>query len=193
MGLKDLNKLNIKDLQNIDVGEVKKFLFSRLDVSICILIGVLSAAISIFIMVKKINDISSVRAEIQLKHQILAASKEQMQIKEELTKFKTGFPEKLDEESMIQAILKAASQHLAKISSFSPAQEESDQYKKTTRINLTVNTDNFDDMILFIKSIESLPYSIKIDFWSGSQPSQIDSTIKFITSNMKISSIELLK
>lgn len=176
MKISDLAKINISDLQRIDIQEVKFFLMQRLDISVCLILGGLSVAGAIFIVSQGNISASSMNQQVRIKKDLLTVANEQKDLIKKIDEFKQKFPKNINSDQLIDQLSNLAVDHGVQINSLSPVKEDTDTFKKTVSLEIAVSSSDYDKLILFSKDIESLPYSIRIDTWSGSMESPLKPT-----------------
>jgi len=206
MNLKDLNNININDLKNIDWRQVKSRLQSRPDLIINILLIVATLTI-VFSAYRKyttvIKSLAKEKKELSAKSEML----EKLELTRKLyNDFIQDIPEIISGDQMIEALSDFAIERNVQILSFSPAKEESNKFVHLTRVEVHVSSESYANIILFMHDIESSPFSIRTEMWSGSSvtPSgtsqrrsrrsiqQItDETKEHIEATIKIESLEL--
>lgn len=204
MKISDLSKINLQDLQKISVNDVQHFLLQRRDIAICLGLVIVSIIGAITLYNSSTAQVKKNKVQIINKEGLLIAMNEQKEISGKMDEFKNTFPKPLNTDQLIDQISTLAVDNGIQIETFSPAQEQSDTYKKVVSLDITVSSPNYESLIIFAKGIESLPYSIRIDEWSGRMAAPIrqssrssfqDKNIQDdeISAKIKISSVELVQ
>ncbi len=122
--------------------------------------------------------------------------KEYKKTQEENKEFLTAAPLSLSEGSFINEIASMASKRNIKILSYVPVSPTVAGFYQKINVNMNCAADSFQDAMLFLKDVESSPFSIRIDAWSaGVDPrAQIDAGNKAseaISMQITFSSIHL--
>lgn len=164
--------MNLKDLQNIDAGQIVHFLRSRLDIAAVVaLIGIsLLSVAGIFSYTRGIT--SKLRQQIETDRRLISVAEEQKRLLSEINRFKEDFPKHLDSNALIDRLSSLALEHRIQITSLSPSETKADELQSTATIQITIASTNYENIISFTKSIESLSYSITITKWDGSLSTQ---------------------
>jgi Tfp pilus assembly protein PilO len=164
--------MNIKDLQNIDAAEIVHFLRSRLDIAVVVILAGISfiSVTGIFSYTRAVT--AKLRQQIEADRRLVSVAEEQKRLISEINRFKEDFPEHLDSNALIDRLSSLAIEHRVQITSLSPAETRADELQSTSTIQITINATDYENIISFTKSIESLSYSITIHKWDGSLSAQ---------------------
>jgi len=157
-----LNTIDVKDLKNIDLQEVKYFMRTRLDG-----IGLIFLILLSLILIlngysghqKKSKKIKQETVELQEK---IEEYKKYQKIVQERKQFIKNFPVALSRDHLTEKVYEIAKKHNIQIVSFSPSQEEADDLVQLTAINMGVISDAYASLVKFIYEIESSSYGIYI-------------------------------
>ena len=198
--LKELNKIDVKNLKNVDAGQIKAALFNRLEITISIVLAAATIAGALYLFGNKKKETDQLNYRIgQLKEKVTIVQ-EQKNIQKSFEDFVDTFPKSIATDQLIDKISSLAANHHIQIQSFSPAEEISGEYWSITNLSINISSVNFKDIIQFVKDIENLPYAIQIQKWSGKPKSdnarfstKKDSSGVIIEANIKIGSISVKK
>lgn len=207
MNLKDLNKIDIKDLQKIDLNEVKERVQSRPD----LLINIALIVVTVFVIFSSFNKYKDVARTSKL--QITKLKKrvdalEQFEnVKKELSDFVKESPDAIAGDRFIQILSEIATRRNIQILSFSPTVRKSNKYIGLTSVEINIASENYADIILFVKDIEQSVHPIRINDLSSATITQsellarsrrpprrttYDTTEKmFVKASITIDSVEL--
>lgn len=168
MNFRDLAKIDIKNLQRITADDIIAFIKSRLDIGIITgLIAVTAMSIIGLFGYSKTKSIS-LDSQIKSENELLPVAEQQKTLLSEIQKFKESFPNHLGTNTLIDQISSLALLHGVQINALSPSETKEDEFKSITTIQITIAGEDYDNIISFTKSIESLPHSITITQWWGS-------------------------
>ena len=88
--------------------------------------------------------------------------------------FLKGIPEVIPGDRLAETLAGFAVNRDVQILSFSPAKEESNNFIHLTNVEIHIASENYANIILFMRDIESSPYSIRIGKWSGTSATPDD-------------------
>ncbi|MGE0267219.1 MAG: type 4a pilus biogenesis protein PilO [Candidatus Omnitrophota bacterium] len=162
-----LQNVDVRDLKNIDFTQIQENIKSKPDILIIIALLAVSLSATMYFYVnftKKTKDME--QKSVKYKEQ-LGSAEQNKTLKEKYDKFMAEFPEKIVIDDLIDKVSVFAINHNIKIISFSPAQENTDEYTKIDRININISAENYSDLINFMKNIEQTPYAIRVETWQG--------------------------
>lgn len=165
--IEKLSKIDIKDLKNIDINQIKETVKNRPDILIIIVLIGATLFATISICVSKINEAGSVNNNIAKMNQRLAAFKESVEAKKNYDDFIANFPKVLPNDQFITKLSEYADNNKVRILDFSQPQEKGDALVKYTSVNLNITSPNLSNITRFIKDIESSPYAIRVEKWLG--------------------------
>lgn len=207
--LKDLNNIDIKDLQNIDWGAAKDRLQSRPELLINILLTIVTVFVLSSTFKKFIHKSKISKNEQVLLQEKLNAFDKLSAIQKKYRDFRNNVPEVIGDDQLIETLSKFASRHNVQIVSFSPAKKKSNKLISLTSVEVNIASEDYESIILFVNAIESSPYSMRIQKWSGSSVSQVGDSRsrsqrfsrqntgdepekKYIQATIQIESVELI-
>lgn len=167
MKLQDLAKIDIKNLQSITADDIIAFIKSRLDIGI--ITGLIAVTLMSIIGLFGYSKTKSISLTNQIKseRELLPAAEQQKKLLSEIQEFKEKFPKHLGTNSLIDQLSSLALLHGVQINALSPSETKEDEFKSITTIQITIASEDYDNIISFTKSIESLPHSITITKWGG--------------------------
>lgn len=172
MNIKDLANIDINDLKNIDLNDIKLRILSRPDILIDIILIGITIYVTIFIYsgneLKKVSLNKNIK-EMEEKLNVVVDLKS---ANETYKKFKEDFPESLTSEQIVDRISVFGVNNNIQIQSFSPAKEQKSKYITLTTVQINVVAANYENIISFMKDIETAPYALRVESWNGSMASQ---------------------
>jgi Tfp pilus assembly protein PilO len=169
MNLKDLNKIDLKDLKNIDlVSHFKNSVQGKPDVLINVVLISISVMAVIFVFSSYRNKSVKLKTEIAALTEKFDAVKRKEKIQKEYDIFMEHVPESIPSDQIVDKISQYAYAHNVQIMSSSPAEEKNDKYMKQTSVNINISSHDYSNIILFMKDIEEAPYAIRVNKWVGS-------------------------
>ena len=106
------------------------------------------------------------------------------------------FPKVIEKEKLIDKLSEYARDNNIQVSSFSPINETEAEFAKTQTIKINVSSESYKDLVMFIKSIETAPFSIRVDHWVGQLSSSFqndpgDKPSNAVEAEVEISSVKL--
>jgi len=183
----DLGKFNTQiDLKNIDPDELAKILVQH-QYSMIKLVLVVG---SFIILGAMFND-------HRIKDQQLRAKMSQMQEKlqvinssdvsnKDFDKFKSSLPKKLNENDLITLISDYARTNNIAITSLSPAESKDMGLYDVINVNFDAASDNFKNMILFLRKLERSDIPLMVNAWTGHEETDGRITFSIEISNVNI-------
>ena len=173
---KSTSPFNIKDM---DVAQLIRLLGEHQNslIKLVLIIGSLLMAGGIFNDHRvKEQDLRFLTSQAQEKLGVLNARDAAIQ---GLNHFKSSLPKNLNESELITLISNYAKSHHVIITSLSPAESKDMGLYDIISINFEAVSDNFKEMVLFLRKIEKSNFPLRVDSWSGhkAENGEITSTI----------------
>lgn len=168
MNLKDLSRLEIKDLQKIDYKHVLDTLRKRNDLLMNIVISGIAFLVIVHSFSQAGQKIRLVKSEIDKSTEKITAIKNFDGVKGELDGYIAKVPQGLNADQIVNFLTELAVTHRIKIVSVSPANSDRKELQSITSIQLAVTANDFKDLWLFIYDIERSPHALYIKEWEGS-------------------------
>ncbi|MCA9409462.1 MAG: type 4a pilus biogenesis protein PilO [Candidatus Omnitrophica bacterium] len=167
MNLKELSQLTPEDLKNINFSNLKEDLSHRLDIVINIILIIVTLFFSFKFIVKNKNTAKQLKLKMTELSEKIKAVEDLKNTQQSYQKFLNEFPEALETDKLINLISNFAVNHHVQILSFSPAEQWKNDYYELTNIKLKILSEDYDDIINFLKEIESTSYAIRLSDWTG--------------------------
>ena len=173
----DLNKLNTQfDLNNIDTTQILKFLSEQQkNIIYVFIIGSLLMVWGMF-NAHHLKE-AALRTQMSQEQAKLDVIKARDTAIGELTNFKSSVPKALTVFDLITLISNYARSNNSNISSYLPEQNKDMGLYDVINVNFTAESDNFKDMMLFLRKVEKSSYPIMIKIWSGHK--EVDGRMNF--------------
>lgn len=168
MNLKDLNNIDIKDLQNVDWSQAKDRLQSQPDLLINIILVVVTFAVLFSTFNKHTQTTKSSEIEILELQERLDAVEKFETAKTQHSNFLKEAPKSIAGDQLIQTLSEFAIKRNIQILSFLPAKKKNNKLVNLTSVKVNIASENYADIILFVHDIEKSSYPIRIEKWSGS-------------------------
>lgn len=167
----DLDKLKTQfnTIKDLDTTEIIKILGEHQDflIKLALIVG------SLWMLMGMFNDYhvkdQSLRTRMSQAQEKLEVVKARDAAMEDLNNFKSSIPKKLSEFELIALISNYAGLHHVTINSLSPAGSKDMGLYDVINISFSAASDNFKDMLLFLRKIEKSKFPLKINSWSGRQ------------------------
>jgi len=191
MDIKELSKLDIKDLKNIDFNAFLKQLQSKPSSLAAIGLAAITFFIIIQIGVKYKTDVKNIRNEISSLEKKQASLKSAQKIKDDYNLFWADAPEHISKDRLIELISNIAIDNNIQIVSLSSVSKSEDHYKKTLKVSLSilaVAQNNYQDILSFVEAIENTAYALRIDKWSINTPGEL--SMRYRKTGKKVNSIK---
>lgn len=196
--IEKLNSINLEDLKKIDINQFKDLL-RRSPVIVLNIVFVLGSCFTALTLFNKaMSDEKKMKASNASYEEKLEAVKKQKKAKEELDQFAANFPKELVGRQLIDKFSELATNRNVHILSFSPAKEKSDQYSILTTVNLSIESNDYKNIILFVKDIENFPFAVRLEKFSAEMRSSIETNINIdekeenlINADIEVSSVRI--
>ncbi len=165
----NLDKLNsvYNSIKDLDPAQIIKAIREHLN-SFIKLVLILGSLLIVGVMFNdhriKDRDLRDRRAQAQKKLEVLNARDAAIR---DLNNFKSSLPRKLNEFELITLISNCAQSHHVTITSLSPAESKDMGLYDVINVNFSAASDNFKDMMLFLRNIEKSNFPLRVDSWSG--------------------------
>ena len=164
MNLADLQKIDLKDFS---LDKFIRGLFERLETaSITIVILILFGTL-IFIFQQYRSQEEDLQKQIKLMQEKIKTIQDYEESLKTLETYMASLPQNLEEGKVVKQLAVYATQNHVIILSFIPLGMESGAFDSITKIRLTVWVKTYKDMVRFIRTIETSPFGLRIDSWSG--------------------------
>lgn len=160
-------KSGAANLRGISFDQVKDFFLTRSFIFLNLLwIGLtIMAAVYIYQGHQRAAQSNTVQmTELKEKQKVVSEYKT---IKKEYDDFIKNFPESIPSDQLISKLSSFAVKNGVQILSFSPTEKKSTEYTESASVNLNIGAANYQNIIQFIKDIETSKYVVRIENWSG--------------------------
>jgi Tfp pilus assembly protein PilO len=162
-----LNAVDIKELKNIDIIKVKDSLRTNPVVFINTIIVIVTLISAIALISRGQVELQKYKNNTLIYDEKLAAVKLQQDTKKTFDDFKKAFPQALGSNQLIDKFSELAVHRNVRILSLSPAKEKSNEYLYQTTVNLSVESSDYKNIILFVKDIEDSALAIRLEKFSA--------------------------
>lgn len=167
MDLKELSRLDIKDLQKIDYSKVLSSLMGRPDALIAAVCVIVAVILSFGFFSQRHQEAAELRTQIREIEQKIAQIEKYQKTKDDLQALLDNMPQGISEEALVNRITDLAEAHQIRIESYTPTQKDSQPLYDTAGIMLKVSTSSYDKLWDFVKDIERGDTAVRIDGWHG--------------------------
>ena len=165
--LKDLSQIDIKDLKNINLNQLRDNIQKRPEVLINILLIVAALFVIIYMFTAQQNKLKRLKNAVALMKEKLEVVKSLETAQQANGEFIKAFPQTIPSDRLVDKISDFAEAHNVQVVSFLPAKQKSNDILEYTTVTLTVSSSEYQDIVLFIKDIEESPYAWKVERWKG--------------------------
>ncbi len=167
MDLKELSKLDIKDLKNLDYQAIFNKLKKRPDIMIdtVIILAALTFCVMYYANQKaELNAQSIALMTLEKKERVF---RELQKAQDVLKLLKSAIPDPIVESQLIEIITQNASEHNINIASFSPAVTAVQSAGTTITLSIDITAPSYTHLWKFVYQLESKYKTIRIDTWTG--------------------------
>lgn len=167
-----LRNININDLQNIDARQLSDMLRQRIDIVLNITLVLVTMVATVLIVKGSGKRSEMLTWEIKQLEERGEAVKESERLKGEYAAFLKSFPEPILTDQLVNKLSEFAADRQVQILSLSPVKEKSDSYIKVAGVQINVSSDNYKNIVLFMKDVEEAPYALQVARWSAEMKEQ---------------------
>lgn len=164
-----LNNIKVEDIKNIDTLSIKSYLIKNADVSICIILVILTIFINLKIIESHKENLNTLNTKIEEMQNTLKAVEIDQKSDQKFTEILAEFPEPISINELSQILTGYASKYELQINNYSPGRAETTEGVKINSMSISTESPDFESMINFLKEIENSPYPIRLQSWSGTQ------------------------
>ena len=201
MDIKNLLKIDPKNIKAINVAQIKETMQKHPEIFINILLIPLTLFAIIYVYSgqrKEAQRLKDVITELKSKTGVVTRLG---QTQKEYDEWVKKFPQTIAGDRLIDKISEFAVTHSVQITSYTPAKQKASGLIEQTTISINISSNNYDDIVAFVKDIEESPYTLKVEKWFGSLaeerrsggrnvPATVSPTI-LITAELEISSLKI--
>ena len=184
----DLSGFNV-DLKQIDLNKIlgklldQKTLFAIL----LVVLAALAAALMLFKDYSvRVNHLQQQNKQVSHKVDVI---KDHDTSAQKLNAFSSSLPKSLTGEMFINQLSDYAAQNQVEILNITPGATKKEDFYNVTSVHLNATANSFKNMLLFLKTIETSPYALRVDSWSGQLQESNNSSS--VNCEMDIASIEV--
>lgn len=167
MNLSDLKNFDIQTLQNIDTNDIVDFL--KTNISVMISVGVIFLTVFLVVVILNLNGIKSKNLKnefSELQEKFTAVSEADI-IKQEYESFIAQLPKSVEGNDLRNVISQLAVSKDIQIMEYAPLGKKEGELVDLSQVRITILSRTYNNIVDFTKAIESMPYAIRIEKWSG--------------------------
>ena len=130
------------------------------------------------------------QGQIQQLHQKADTIDQQTQSTQDLKNYVSSLAKERKQETLVNQLTDCAAKNQVEIIDITPEKMVKEKNYISTEVSLRINASSFKNLLLFLQTIETPPYSLKVEYWSGKLQ---DPDKGSITCEMNIASIQIKK
>lgn len=157
----------MKNLKEFNLAKLKESFKARPDIFINILLIALTLFATIYLYSHHASRKSRLEDQVKASEEKKVLAEDYKKTEKEYQEFVKAFPRAITSDQLITRLSDFAVAHNVQILAFSPAEKKSGDFFEQITIKINIASDNYDNILLFLKDIESSAYSIFIQKWSG--------------------------
>lgn len=174
------------DIKKINIAKIRSYFLKRPDM----LIKAGAVFLTVFIMFKIFSgqqeETQNLKIQVsQMGKRVVVVAKHDQALKE-LNAFVESLPTGIPQSSLIDKVTDFAEKSNINIVTFSPVATEENEFYKHSRVSLQISADQYKNFLRFIHDIESSPFNLRVDKWSGSLDSRVPPAQSPTIKNKKI-------
>ena len=162
-----LNSTSLSSIKEMDLEALKNILRNSPQFILNLAIVVISIFVSISFVTNGKNNEKKFKLNVTEYQEKLEAVKKQEDIKTKYNDFINKFPKSIQASQLIDRFSELAANRNVRILSFSPAKEKNNNYVQQITINLSIESNDYKNIILFVKDIEDYPYALRLERFSA--------------------------
>ncbi len=170
MNFMDLKNINI-DLKSIDLASFKRILTQRQDIAANLALVLFSFFLMFRIYSDRQHEAVVLKTRVADLEQKIEAISQHEKAAQELDGFVKALPEGIAPSNIIDKLNDFAEKRKVRIESFLPAGSQSQALYEKSSVLLNISADSYQDLWLFVYDIETSPYNLRVDRFSGSSQS----------------------
>ncbi len=172
MNLKELSRIDVKDLKNVNWGEVLEFFKTRWDISIQFVVIIASIFVCLWAYNTNKGKLADLSIQVKTAQEKLAKLNELQEVEEFSKKIFDALPPEISEKRLINLMADLAKKYNIRIHSFSPGEPIKKERYTVLPLTLALSSQNYKSIWTFIEQVETLPDAITIqNFGLNSNPS----------------------
>jgi Tfp pilus assembly protein PilO len=199
--VKKLSTLDVKDvaglLKNFDARQAKDLLLNQPHIFINVLLFFVAFAVTAKVFVQHGMALSKMKTEITLQGKKLQVVNDHKSVQAEYDVFLKQFLPHMETNVLIKYISDLALKQNIQMQSFTPADAKENDFWLVTKVNINVVSDNYQDIIVFVKQLEESGNFIRIANWNAKLQSSASTDKRpeqvSVVSTMDIESVKLKK
>ena len=168
MKIQDLSKLNVNDIKKLDLAKIQEDILAKPDIAINVGLVLLSLFVMFQIFNGKQTEIGTLKSEIEDWEKKTAVVDTVNATQKQLADYIKNLPQGLLEDKVIGNLADFAESRKVQIISFSPIQIEHKKYFDKVAVNVSITSDDYKNICLFVSDIENSPYALRLQKWIGS-------------------------
>lgn len=165
--IEKLQNINIRDLQNVDAGQIKRFFLIRITLSINTIFVLITIVIVIVRLTGAAKRVQILKWENTKMRERIEAVEESEKVQREYNEFLKKTPQPIPEDQLMSRLSQFAANRGVQILSFVPQPGQSDDYMNMSGVKLNLSSKDYRNLVLFAKDIENASYTMRIDKWSA--------------------------
>ena len=164
---KELNKIDIQDLQKINYALLSKDLLKRKDtLAQAVVIG-LSVLTILYIFVSTGAQRKTRVANLTALKEKVAAVETLNKVHDEFSKHLETLPDEITSDQLITVLNDVAIASNVQISTFSPASQAKADFHTLINMRLDILGPTYEDIWRFVNNLEHSPYPMRVNNWTG--------------------------
>jgi len=182
----------MKDLKNLDVNKILQLVFAHK-------VRALSALFVVLGIIGLLMIFDGYRAQAAGHEQDMKLLQEKIDVigrqklsRKALKDFFAALPRPLEDEKLIGQISDYAAQNNVAILNYAPGPSKSGKLYDSSRVRLSVSASKFNDILVFVRTIEHSPYFLKVESFTGGVKDSTKATGP-LTAEMSVSSVRMKK
>jgi Tfp pilus assembly protein PilO len=165
--IEKLQNINIKDLQNIDVDQIKCLFLKRITLIINIIFVLITIIIISVCLTGAAKRERILKWENGKTRERIEAVEESEKIKKEYDAFLKKLPQPILADQLMSRLSQFAANRGVQVLSFVPQPGREDDHMDMAGVKLNLSSKDYRNLVLFAKDIENALYTMRIDKWSA--------------------------
>ncbi len=171
----NLNDLKNFDVKNINVEFLKENFVRKPENAVKALLILVSFLFMFNIFSAKQKEARELKTKItEMEDKMESINNYQKDLKE-LNHYIESLSAGIPDYEIIDKLSDFAEKRNIHILSFSPAKSENEKFYRRTMIDLNISAGSYKDLALFIYDIESSPFNLRVDQWTGQLATDLES------------------
>ncbi|MBI3602492.1 MAG: type 4a pilus biogenesis protein PilO [Candidatus Omnitrophica bacterium] len=178
------------DIQQMDLNKVFEKLFEKKSLLAAVAVLVLVSVVAMALLKDYSSKAANYQNQMQQMHQKIDMIARHEESLKQLNQLTSSLPKPMSTQKLINQLTDYATQNQVDILDITPKETKRENLYTITVVHSSVNASSFKNLLLFLRAVETSPYALRVESWSGkSQESDLGTGA--VSCEIDIASIEI--